>query len=336
MSLLLLRHGESEGNRDRRIQGWLEYPLTALGRKQADASGRHLASFEVTALYSSPLRRARETARGIADAANLEVRTLEELRNTQAQLLQDSKMAALGNLVAGLAHELNTPAGAIKSAADVNQRVIKRIRTAMNNGEPGKEAGRLLDILHQNATSEVVGAERIDKIVRSLRNFARLDEAPFQRIDVHEGIDSTITLIEPDVSDGVKIVRNFGTLPLIYAYPSELNQVFMNIILNAVQASGNKGEVEIRTWAEDGSVLIEISDSGKGIAPEKIDGLFEPGFTHKYATVRMRTGLYTSHNIVRNHLGALTVDSEVNKGTTFRITIPDDLDRMLGGEASQA
>jgi len=262
-------------------------------------------------------------------------RALEELRNTQAQLLQDGKMAALGNLVAGLAHEINTPVGAIKSASDTNRRAIARIRSAVESGEAGKETVRLLELLDENTRSAETGASRIDRIVRSLRSFARIDEAPFQRMDINEAIESTITLIEPDLPSGVKIIHERGELRPVYAYASELNQVFMNIIVNGVQASGKKGKVTVRTAQEDGNVIVEISDTGKGIPPEKLDGLFEPGFTRKHSTVRMRTGLYTSRNIVRNHLGALDVDSVVGKGTTFRITIPDDLERMLAGQASR-
>jgi len=268
-------------------------------------------------------------------------KTLEELRNTQAQILQDGKMAALGSLVAGLAHEINTPVGTIKSAADINRRALERIRDAMESGEDPADAieqvRQLADVLQLNANNTAVGAERIERIVRSLRTFTRLDQAGFQRTDIHEGLDSALTLLGPEVPRGVTIERDYGEVPAIFAYPGELNQVFMNIIVNALQAFDEKGgKVTIRTRAAEGRVHVEIADEGRGIPEDKIAHLFEPGFTRKHATVRMRTGLYTSSHTVRNHLGDLTVNSRVGEGTTFRISIPDNLDELLSEAAGGA
>jgi signal transduction histidine kinase len=262
--------------------------------------------------------------------------TLRELRNAQAQLLQDGKMVALGSLVAGLVHEVNTPVGAIMSSADTALRAVERLYGDLDGAEddePTRRRRSLVDLLHLNAQNTLASAERIRRIAMSLKNFARLDEAPFQRVDVHEGIDSTLTLIGPELRDGVRVTRVYGELPRVYVYPSELNQVFMNLLLNAAQAFDKDGTIAIRTWAGDGRVQVEIADDGRGIAPEKLIHLFEPGLTHKHTTVRMRTGLYTSYNIVRNHLGELTVESTPGRGTTFLVSIPDNLETMIGGGA---
>jgi signal transduction histidine kinase len=266
--------------------------------------------------------------------------TLRELRDTQAQLLHDGKMAALGSLVAGLVHEVNTPVGAIVSSMDTTLRAIERLTREANTAAGGKEArdhGALLDLLQVNAQNALSSAQRLHTIVGSLKNFARLDEAPFQRIDIHAGIESTLTLIAPEIGDGVRVTKEFGALPRVFAYPSELNQVFMNLLLNAAQAHRDrKGSISIRTWAGDGRVNIEIADDGRGIAPEKLEHLFEPGFTRKQDTVRMRTGLYTSYNIVRNHRGDIAVDSTVGRGTTFRVSIPDNLEKAMGSAGRQS
>lgn len=268
-------------------------------------------------------------------------RTLDELHSTQAQLLQDGKMAALGNLVAGLAHEINSPIGAIKSAADVNRRALARVREilAKHESEAADLAGQLsraLEVLNLNSDNTVVGVDRIEKIVNSLRNFSRLDESPFQLANVHEGLESTLTLIEGQLGENIEVVKNFGEIPNVYLYAGEMNQVFMNLLLNAAQAVGERGTIDIRTWHEGDRVNVEIKDDGRGIPPDKINTLFEPGFTRKQATVRMRTGLYTSYNIVRNHLGELSVESDVGKGAAFRISIPDRLDVLLGGAVRPA
>jgi len=265
---------------------------------------------------------------------------LEELRNTQAQLLQDGKMAALGNLVAGVAHELNNPVGAIRSAADVSSRAVDRVRATLANGEDATKAAedveRMVELIRANIDNTALATERIERIVKSLRSFTRLDESPFQQADIHEGIEATLTLLEPEIPERVEIVREFEEIAPAYMYPGEMNQVFMNLISNALQAVDGRGTITIGTRAENGSIHVEITDTGRGIPEEKIEHLFEPGFTRKHSTVRMRTGLYTSNNIVRNHLGELKVDSVVGSGTTFRISIPDDLERTLGSTASGA
>jgi signal transduction histidine kinase len=288
---------------------------------------------------------ARERDAEIERLKNVELRekneqlekTLRELHGAQAQLLQDGKMAALGNLTAGLVHEVNTPVGAIKSSADTTLRAIERLYNDLfpdGAGETDRHLRSIIDVLHMNARTTLSSAERIETISRSLKNFSRLDEAPFQRVDIHEGIDAALTLIEPEMNEKIEVVKQYGELPKVFVYPSELNQVFMNILLNAVQASADGGTLTIRTSPDEGRVHVEISDTGRGIPPDKLEHLFEPGFTRKYATIRMRTGLYTSYNIVRNHLGELTVDSTVGEGTTFRISIPGDLEKHIGGAAA--
>jgi len=227
--------------------------------------------------------------------------------------------------------------GAIKSSADTALRAVERLYNELfpdGNTEANRNLRSVVDVLHMNARNTLSSAERIERISRSLKNFSRLDEAPFQRVDVREGIDSALTLIEPEIQAGVSIVKKYGDVPPVFVYPSELNQVFMNILLNAVQATTDGDTITIDVSAADGHIHVAIADTGRGIPPEKLEHLFEPGFTRKYTTIRMRTGLYTSYNIVRNHLGELAVESEPGKGTTFRISIPTDLERRMSGNAA--
>jgi signal transduction histidine kinase len=248
-------------------------------------------------------------------------------------------MAALGNLVAGLTHEVNQPVGTIRSATDVNNRVIKRFADFLENNGGDESARRdelkrLVEILKQNNESSASGTRRIEKIVHSLRSFSRVDEAEFQRADVHEGIESTLTLIAPEIASGVRIEKEYGDVPECYMYPGELNQVIMNLLLNALDAVDGRGVVKIKTWSADGFINLLVSDNGRGIPEEGIKTLFDPGFTTKHSRVRMRTGLYTSYNIVRKHHGEIHVDSEQGKGTTFTVTFPDRLEQLVSGRPS--
>jgi len=260
--------------------------------------------------------------------------TLAKLQGAQAQLIQSGKMAALGTLVAGVTHEVNQPISTIRSAADVNNRAIRRfVDFLQENGSDERmrreELERLVDILKENNENSASGARRIEKIVQSLRSFSRLDEADFQRADIHEGIESTLTLIEKEIPHNVRIEKEYGDVPLCYMYPGELNQVMMNLIMNAVAAIDDGGVIWIKTWAADGFVNVLVFDNGRGISQDRIKTLFEPGFTTKQSRVRMRTGLYTSYNIVRKHHGDIHVESSPGEGTTFTVTFPERLDLLV-------
>jgi signal transduction histidine kinase len=268
---------------------------------------------------------------------NVELKeTLTQLQNAQAQLLQSGKMAALGKLVAGLTHEVNTPVSAIRSAADVNRRAVEKLENYIieNGGENGRELGRLVEALRANVDISRDGVSRIDTILKSLKSFSRLDESDFQKADIHEGIDSTLTLIGAEFAEGVEVKKQFGDVTSCYHYPGELNQVFMNLLLNAAHAVDVGGKISVRTWRADGFVNVSISDTGKGIPEDKLKDLFDPGFTTRNARVRMRTGLYASYNILQKHYGDIHVDSQPGKGTTFTITFPDNLDEIVSRRAS--
>ena len=248
-------------------------------------------------------------------------RTLAELRDTQAQLVQSEKMAALGDLVAGVAHEINTPLGAIASNSDLIHRAVTKANDALNAAQTEQARG-LLDRAAAMATASTDASKRINEIVRSLRNFARLDEAERKPADLREGLESTLTLVAHLLKNRIAVRREYGQLPLVTCYPNQLNQVFLNILVNAAQAIEGAGTITIRTRTRNGAAVVEISDTGCGIPPENLHRIFDPGFTTKGVGVGAGLGLAISYRIVANHQGTIEVDSLVGKGTTFRIVVP--------------
>ncbi|MCB0291161.1 MAG: HAMP domain-containing histidine kinase, partial [Calditrichaeota bacterium] len=166
------------------------------------------------------------------------------------------------------------------------------------------------------------------KILGSLKNFARLDEAPFQKADIHEGLESVLTLLEPELNARIEVVKHYGELPAVACFPGELNQVIMNLLLNAIQAIPEKGTITIETGFCSGQVQVSITDTGIGIPPEQMERLFDPVFTRRGARVKAGLGLFTSYHIMQHHRGILTAESEPGKGSTFRMTFPSDLDQQ--------
>lgn len=255
------------------------------------------------------------------------MRTLAELRETQSQLVQSEKMAALGDLVAGVAHEINTPLGAVSSNTDLVGRFMIKAKETLADPAQTDKAINFLDRGAAMADVSREACRRINEIVRSLRNFARLDEDERKPADLHEGINSTLTLAGHLMKNRITVHREYGQLPPVHCYANQLNQVFLNMLVNAAQAIDGPGEITIRTRfvpdaATQGSAVVEISDSGCGIRPDDMAKVFNPGFTTKGVGVGTGLGLAICYRIVANHQGKVDVESGVGKGTTFRITLP--------------
>jgi signal transduction histidine kinase len=270
------------------------------------------------------------------EVANTELETknrdledaLKQLREAQQQLVMREKMASLGNLVAGVAHEINNPVGAVKSAADTTARSIDLVCRALESSSDILELKgnnrflTALEILHKNNEITVTASERIADIVRSLKNFARLDEAEFQKADIHEGLDSTLTLLHHEMKGRIEVVKNYGHLPLIECYPNQLNQVFMNVLSNAEQAIEGKGAITIATELRENDVVVRVSDTGRGISQIDVAKVFDPGFTTKGVGVGTGLGLSITYNIVEKHHGNIVAESEPGRGSTVTITLP--------------
>jgi len=249
-----------------------------------------------------------------------------QLKEAQDQLILNEKMASLGSLVAGVAHEINTPVGAASSAADVSRRCIERIAQALEAGvgklESNPQLQKVLGLLKENNGIVMEAGDRIGQIVKSLRNFARLDESEIQEADLREGIDTTLILIHHETKGRVTVIKEYDDIPSIYCYPTQLNQVFMNLLINAAQAIEGKGEIRIQTLADATHVHVKISDTGSGITPEHLSKIFDPGFTTKGVGVGTGLGLSISYNIIQKHKGHLEVESRPGEGTTFTLSLP--------------
>ncbi|MBI2841411.1 MAG: PAS domain S-box protein [Acidobacteria bacterium] len=251
-----------------------------------------------------------------------------QLLESQTQLMQAEKMAALGSLVAGVAHEINTPLGSVNSNNDIFALTFQRMRDFIRSHPPAdradaeKELADILSIVDEAIQTNRMACERIVKIVRSLRNFVRLDEADRKMADIHDGIESTLILVAHELKRRITVVKEFGNIPEIECYPNQLNQVFMNLLVNAAQAIEAEGSIRIRTWRENDSIRIAISDDGKGIPRELHSKVFEPGFTTKKAGLGTGLGLSICMKIVQNHEGRIDLESDVGRGTTFTVVLP--------------
>jgi signal transduction histidine kinase len=257
-----------------------------------------------------------------------------EVKEKQAQLVQSSKMAALGSLVAGVAHEINTPVGAINSMHNTLMRAVDKVRGDIEDclSETYKEREKLRTSFGMiDDANKVIqsGTERVIDIVKRLRSFARLDEAELKDADINEGIEDTLTIIHHQIKHDITVVKNYGDIPIISCFPGRLNQVFLNLLINARQAIEGKGTITISTYVKDDKVYAEIEDTGRGIAREHLAKIFDPGFTTKGVGVGTGLGLSICYQIIQDHRGEILVESELGKGTTFIVVLPTDLEKRL-------
>ncbi len=257
-------------------------------------------------------------------------RVLEEnlrlLRETQNQLVMQEKMASLGDLVSGVAHEMNTPLGAIGSMHDTLIRAIDKLTQTLETTFPAVKDNRTIQSMFEvvaNANRVIAnGTERVSAVVGSLRNFARLDEAEFQTVDIHEGIDSALTLLESQISEKIAVTKNYGDIEPVYCAPGQLNQVFMHLLKNALQAIEETGEIEISTSMADDTVYVYISDIGIGIPPAQLERIFDFGFQPGDSRMKMGFGLSTDFKIIQDHHGEIRIQSEVGTGTEVTVSLP--------------
>lgn len=265
-----------------------------------------------------------------------------EMERLQAQILQAEKMASLGQLAAGVAHELNNPAGFIYSNIELLKEQVELLKSCLSDYDevelPPEAAARISmikkEIDYDNIVADLssilsdcyLGAERIRDVVQNLRLFSRLDEAEFKRVDLNEGIESTVRLLSGYYKAGkITLTRDYGEIPQINCYAAQLNQVWMNLLVNAAQAIGDaEGEVSVTTRCERQTVIVSISDTGPGIVPEQLKKIFDPFFTTKPVGEGTGLGLSISHGIIERHGGKIEVESAPDQGTKFTIFLPVD------------
>ncbi|MBK4731503.1 HAMP domain-containing protein [Oxynema sp. CENA135] len=291
--------------------------------------------------YTEELENARQTLERRVEERTQDLRAaLAELQQTQAQLIQTEKMSSLGQLVAGVAHEINNPVSFIygnlvhaeEYARDLQEVVdlyeaeglelSPQTRARLDEIEPDylrEDFPRLL-------ASMKMGTDRIKAIVVSLRNFSRLDEAQMKEASLHEGIDSTLLILGSQLKQGIEVVKEYGDIPLISCYPAQLNQVFVNLLANAIDAMlGANSEVKqlaIATEAVEDRVRVTIRDTGPGIPPQIREKIFDPFFTTKPVGKGTGLGLSICYQIIQKHRGTIEVSSEEGRGSEFVITLP--------------
>jgi two-component system NtrC family sensor kinase len=270
------------------------------------------------------------------------------LREAQAALVQTEKLASLGQLAAGMAHEINNPIAYVANNLAVLRRDVPAALQVLDKYRAGREhlrrvdpeivaeAERLeadIDLPYIRASlprlfeRSLEGLKRVRDIVKNLRDFARLDEAEFKEADLNAALQSTLEIASHEIKDKALDLRtHFAELPPVLCHPGKINQVFLNVLLNAIQASQPGGSIEVRTRPEDsspdGGVVIEVQDSGCGIKPEHLPHIFDPFFTTKPVGEGTGLGLSVSYGIIRDHGGSIEVNSEIGRGTLFRIRLP--------------
>jgi signal transduction histidine kinase len=299
--------------------------LRALAHQAAIALG-NAASYEALVELNAHLEaRVRERTAEL-EHANQEISAAyTELKHAEAQLVQAEKMASLGRLVAGVAHEINNPVSFIATSVEPLRRRLAKAAVAAPPLAPAlREAEELVAAMAR-------GAERTAAIVKDLRTFSRLGEATRKTVDLHEGLDMSLRLLESRWRDRITIERDYGALPPVECDPAQMNQVFMNVLSNACEAIPAHGTIRLSTRSEGDAVTIAVCDDGIGMTDEVRSRIFEPFFTTKPAGTGTGLGLAISQGVVLAHGGRIEVESTPGAGTTLRIVLPAP--RLTGRQA---
>jgi two-component system NtrC family sensor kinase len=279
---------------------------------------------------------------------------LKNLKTTQAQILQSEKLASIGQLAAGVAHEINNPIGFIgsnldalsgymkdynilldhyqamgktlgKSGPDIITESVNSIMRTVRQCEKDIEIDYLKEDIPELLKDCIDGTQRVGKIVADLKNFAHPGNEKKTLMDINKGLDSTLSVVANELKYKAVVIKEFGDIPPVEAWPQKLNQVFMNIFVNAAQSLVEKGEIRIQTFTNGSDIKIAISDNGSGIAKENLSAIFDPFFTTKDVGKGTGLGLNIAYNIIKEHKGRIEVQSELGKGTCFTISLPKEL-----------
>lgn len=274
----------------------------------------------------------------------------DDLKLAQTQIFQQEKMASIGQLAAGVAHEINNPMGFIISNLNSLQKYADKIlefskiqsyaiedlaaieTASVENTAPvitllkERRQSLKMDYITEDINNlireSLDGAERVKRIVQDLKSFSHIDEADCKMSDINAGLDSTINIVWNELKYKATLKKDYGDIPMTKCNPGQLNQVFMNMMINASHAIENQGEIAVRTWSAGGQIYVSISDTGCGVPEEHLNRIFEPFFTTKEVGKGTGLGLCIAYDIVTKHNGKIMVDSKLGHGTTFTISIP--------------
>jgi two-component system NtrC family sensor kinase len=272
---------------------------------------------------------------------------LRDLKDTQAQLIQSEKMASLGQMVAGIAHEVNTPLGFVTNNLSIVERNVgileralkeyQKMEIMLREGELSEleaqlenvrgivsriEEMSLPDRTRKTLAESNLGLQRIQELVTNLRNFSRLDEATLKMVSLSENIDASLMIATNIVKHKAEVIKNYAPNLMVECYPAQLNQVFLNLITNAAQAIEKFGKITITTQLENDKAVIKVADTGVGIPEQNLRKIFEPFFTTKPVGQGTGLGLSIVYKIIEQHNGTIDVKSKVGEGTEFTITLP--------------
>ena len=307
-----------------------------------------LVDFTDTAMFQGRLNEAIAELEKEKQAQQILIGKLEDAQN---QLLQSEKLAAVGQLAAGVAHEINNPIGFVTSNLSSLERYTKdlfsliatydQIEATLTDSalrSKIRDAKKLIDFefICEDVGALVAesrsGLERVRRIVQDLKDFSRIDESELQWASVETCLENTVAVLSSDLKGKAEIVREFGGVPQVECMPSQLNQVFMNILVNAHQAISGAGRVVLRTGVEGEMVWVEIADNGVGIPPENLKRVFEPFFTTKPVGSGQGLGLSVAYSIVAKHHGRIDVGSAPGQGAVFRVALPIDRSPLHSGK----
>jgi signal transduction histidine kinase len=296
---------------------------------------------ELGNIFNNMIRSIRETANEKEKYSRKLENAYNDLKASQEQIIKQEKMASIGQLAAGVAHEINNPIGFISSNLgtlekyvgkftdfiQIQSEVIASIENISSLEALEKKRKKLkLDYII-NDVKELInesldGSERVKLIVKNLKTFSRQDESEYRAADINDCIKSTLNIVWNELKYKATVHNEYGEMPPTKCYPQRLNQVFMNLLVNAAHAIENKGDISIKTWNRDGSIYASISDTGRGISEDKIKKIFEAFYTTKPSGEGTGLGLSISHEIMDQHNGEIIVKSKEGKGTTFTLKIP--------------
>lgn len=304
--------------------------------------GRYVGVGGVLTLLAAMEQQVEQGARELSQA-------YQKLQSSQAQLVQSEKMASLGQMVAGVAHEINTPLGYVKNNVELMREFSSQLRELLTASNALVDAlvdpeGSDVEVARQLATIEDMrslvdpdllfgdmetlfgdtgfGLSQISELVLGLKDFSRLDQAHTDNVSLNDCVNNALLIAKNTLKTRIEVIRQLGEIPRIACAPSQLNQVLLNLVTNAAQAIEGAGKIAIKTWADEVSVYVSVQDTGKGMSPETLKKIFDPFFTTKPVGEGTGLGLSISWQIIQQHGGRIKVASEPGRGTRFVIVLP--------------